>query len=82
MSKFTLDDLIGYITQEEERTGLDLAEIGLYTVIKYKGGSITFDNLKSISKESEDELKELLLKLKQKGYIEFDGNTATIIREV
>ncbi|MCA1025774.1 hypothetical protein LCM23_06690 [Cytobacillus kochii] len=35
-----MDDLMDYLSHEEERTGLSLEETGLYAVIKFKGGTI------------------------------------------
>jgi hypothetical protein len=79
---FSMDELMNYIANQEEHTGLELEEVGLCSVIHSKGGSLSFKELDSISKESLEELKAIVSSIESKGYVSVTGNIVTLTKEL
>ena len=84
MKKVNKEDVFNFVDSEMKRTGLELEELGLLTVVKFKGGTdgLSFEDLCSVSKETPEQLKDILSGMQEKGYVSFRGDTIQILKEV
>ncbi|MEH7209911.1 hypothetical protein V7094_27490 [Priestia megaterium] len=84
MENLNKDDVFKFVDNEMKRTGLELEELGLLTVVKFRGGTdgLSFKELCSVSKETPEQLKAILSDMQEKGYVSFNGDTIQILKEV